>query len=399
MKADRLIVRLLIAILAIAMLASCTPAATPAPTVAPQQPTDAPKAAAPTSVPVAAQPTVAPAAPTSVPVAAQPTVAPAAPAASGTLDKIQFRLNWTYYGEHTGFIVARDMGFYKDEGLNVEIMEGSGSTTVLQLAANKTNPIAYVDAATMIRGVAAGMPVEAVAVMLQQSPMAFIYRADAAKPTKLSEIKGSKIAITAGDASLAIFTAFMGKAGMKVEDVHMITVATAASKEQAVLSGQADALLGYFMDQGPRMQLQSGVKMGWTRLYDLNGTTTLSSAIVVNTDWLKDAKNQDILRRFLRASQRGWQWTQDNPSQAADLFIKTATAFNTDIAMLEIKGTMSIVRSKAAEGKPLGWSAASDWKDSQDLLATYAGLSPVAPDVNVYFTNDYLSEVPYLPKK
>ena len=318
---------------------------------------------------------------------------------SGTLDKLQFRLNWTFYGEHTGFIVARDMGFYKDEGLDVEIAEGSGSTTVLQLVANNSNPIAYVDSATMIRGVAAGMPVKAAAVMLQQSPMAFIYRADAARPTKVSDIKGSKIAITAGDASLAIFTAFMGKEGMKVEDVQMITVATAAAKEQAVLSGKADALLGYFMDQGPRMQLQSGVKMGWTRLYDLNGTTTLSSAIVVNKDWLKDAKNQDILKRFLRASQRGWQWTKDNPKEAAAQFVKTATAFNTEIAMLEIEGTMSIVRSKAAEGKPLGWSAESDWKASQDLLATFAKLSPVAPDVNAYFTNEYLSEEPYLPKK
>jgi ABC-type amino acid transport substrate-binding protein len=106
-------------------------------------------------------------------------------------------------------------------------------------------------------------------VTLQQSPMSFIYRADAARPTKISEIKGSRIAITAGDASLAIFTAFMGKLGMKLEDVQMITVANPAAKEQAVLAKQADALLGYFMDQGPRMQLQSGVKMGWTRLYDM----------------------------------------------------------------------------------------------------------------------------------
>ena len=58
--------------------------------------------------------------------------------------------------------------------------------------------------------------------------------------------------------------------------------------------------------------------MGWTRLYDLNGTTTLSSAIVANNDWLKDAKNQDILKRFLRASQRGWQYTADNRGEAAD---------------------------------------------------------------------------------
>ena len=53
--------------------------------------------------------------------------------------------------------------------------------------------------------------------------------------------------------------------------MKLITVANPQSKEQAVLNKQADALLGYFMDQGPRMQLQTGVKMGWTRLYDMAG--------------------------------------------------------------------------------------------------------------------------------
>lgn len=148
------------------------------------------------------------------------------------LEKFPFRLNWTLYGEHAPFFVARDKGFYAQEGLEVEIQEGSGSTTVSQLVANATSPVAYVDAATMMRGVGAGMPIKAVGVTLQQSPMAFIYRADAARPTKISEIKGSRIAITAGDASLAIFTAFMGTLGMKLEDVQMITVANPAAKSR-----------------------------------------------------------------------------------------------------------------------------------------------------------------------
>ncbi|MFN0299423.1 MAG: ABC transporter substrate-binding protein [Burkholderiales bacterium] len=319
-------------------------------------------------------------------------------AGAQTLDKFSFRLNWTLYGEHTGFFVARDKGFYKEEGLDVEIVEGSGSTTVAQLVANSTNPVAYVDAATMMRGVGAGMPIKAVGVTLQQSPMAFIYRADAARPTKVSEIKGSRIAITAGDASLAIFTAFMGKLGMKVDDVQMITVATPAGKEQAVLSKQADALLGYFMDQGPRMQLQTGVKMGWTRLYDMAGVTTLSSAIIVNNDWAKDQKNQDALRRFLRASQRGWQYTSDHRDEAAQIFRKSAPVFTQEIALLEIDGTMTIVRTDRTKGKAIGWSAQEDWKDSQDLLEKFAKLKP-QPDVNAYFTNSYLSEPPYLPRK
>src|SRR5689334_20852729 len=324
-------------------------------------------------------------------VAAVTAVAAAAPALAQQKDKFAFRLNWTLYGEHAPFFVARDKGFYAQEGLEVEIQEGSGSTTVSQLVANATSPVAYVDAATMMRGIGNGMPIKAVGVTLQESPMAFIYRADAPRPTKVDEIKGSRIAITAGDASLAIFTAFMGKLGMKVEDVQMITVANPQAKEQAVLSKQADALLGYFMDQGPRMQLQTGVKMGWTRLYDMAGVTTLSSAIIANNDWMKEAKNQDLLRKFLRASQRGWQYSFDHRDEAAEIFRKSAPVFTQEIAKLEVDGTMTIIRTKRTEGKPIAWSDAGDWADSQDLLAKYAKLK-AQPDVNVYFTNSYLSE-------
>ncbi|HSD52883.1 MAG TPA: ABC transporter substrate-binding protein [Burkholderiales bacterium] len=323
-------------------------------------------------------------------------VALVAPAAAQT--KFPFRLNWTLYGEHAPFFVARDKGFYKEEGLDVEIQEGSGSTTVSQLVANGTSPVAYVDAATMMRGVGAGMPIKAVGVTLQQSPMAFIYRADAARPTKIAEIKGSRIAITAGDASLAIFTAFMGKLGMKVDDVQMITVANPAAKEQAVLNKQADALLGYFMDQGPRMQLQTGVKMGWTRLYDMAGVTTLSSAIVANNDWMKDPKNQDLLRRFLRASQRGWQYSFDHRAEAAEIFRKAAPVFTQEIAVLEIDGSMTIIHTERTKGKAIGWTALDDWKDTQTLLETYAKLKPQS-DMNQYYTNGFLSEAPYLPGK
>ena len=318
--------------------------------------------------------------------------------AQAKLEKFPFRLNWTLYGEHAPFFVARDKGFYAAEGIEVEIQEGSGSTTVAQLVASNNSPVAYVDAATMMRGISNGMPIRSVGVTLQQSPMAFIYRADAARPTKLSEIKGSRIALTAGDASLTIFTAFMGKVGMKLEDVQMITVANPQGKEQAVLNKQADALLGYFMDQGPRMQLQTGVKMGWTRLTDLSGVTTLSSAMIANVNWLKDAKNQDLLRRFLRASQRGWQYSFDNRAEAAEIFRKAAPAFTQEIALLEVDGTMTIIRTDRTKGKAIGWSDIGDWKDSQDLLAQFAKLTPQA-DLNTYFTNEYLSEPPYLPKR
>jgi NitT/TauT family transport system substrate-binding protein len=382
----------LLAFVLIAVLAACAPAPTPTPL---PKPTDAPKpTVAPVQPTAAAKPTDAPK-PTDVP---KPTAVPPT-ATAAPLVKFPFRLNWTLYGEHAGFFVAFEKGFYKEEGLDVEIQEGGGSGVVAGLVANNQSPVAYIDSATMIQRVVGGMPIKAVAVMLQQSPMAFIYRADAARPTKVSEIKGSRIAITQGDASLAIFTAFLGKEGMKLDDVQFVMTANPQAKEQAVLNKQADALLGYFMDQGPRMQLQTGVKMGWTRLFDLNGTTTLSSAIVVNNEWIKDAKNQDLLKRFLRASQRGWQYTADNRAEAAKIFIKYAPAFTEEIAKLEIDGTMTILQSPRTKGKALGVSDEADWKDSQDLLVKFAEMKDPKPDVKVFFDNSFLSDAPYLPKK
>ena len=71
---------------------------------------------------------------------------------------LEFRLNWTLYGEHAPFFLGVDKGFYLDEGLDVSIVEGSGSSTTVKLIGNGTNNIGYADSATMMRGVTAGVP-------------------------------------------------------------------------------------------------------------------------------------------------------------------------------------------------------------------------------------------------
>ena len=319
-------------------------------------------------------------------------------AAQAQTTKFPFRLNWTASGEHAGFFVARDKGYYREEGLEVEIADGSGSTTTLQLIANGTVPVGYADAATMMRGVGNGMPVRAVGVPLQQSPHAFIYRADAPRPTKISELKGSRIAVTAGDSSMTIFNAFLGKVGLKLDDLQVITVASTAAKDQAVLNRQADALIGFFMDQGVRIEPTTGVKVGWTRFYDMAGVSTLSSAIIASNDWLKDAKNQESLRRFLRATQRGWQYAADNRGDAAEIFFKAKPTIPLDITRGTLEGAMTITRTERTKASPVAWSSAEDWKDTQELLAKYANLKPQS-DLNVYFTNGYLSQAPYLAQK
>lgn len=307
---------------------------------------------------------------------------------------LEFRLNWTLYGEHAPFFLGVDKGFYLDEGLDVTILEGSGSSTVVKLLGNGTNNIGYADSATMMRGITAGVPVKAVAVLFQSSPMSFIYRADAARPTTIDELPGTKVAITAGDASLSIFEACLGANGMTMDDVELVQVSNAQAKETAVLEGTVDTFLGYFVDQPMRLEKVTGVDMGWSKLVDICNVNTMSSAIIANNFWAE--QNPEIVEKFVRASQRAWAYSQEHPEEAAEIFASHAEAFDTPLALAELEGSLSLLHTPRSEGQPIGWSALEDWQDTQQVLQDFSSFNPEA-DTNVYFTNDYISEPPYLP--
>jgi NitT/TauT family transport system substrate-binding protein len=307
---------------------------------------------------------------------------------------LEFRLNWTLYGEHAPFFLGVDKGFYLEEGLDVTIVEGSGSSTTVKLLGNGTNNIGYADSATMMRGVTAGVPVSAVAVTFQSSPMSFIYRADAARPTTIDELPGTKVAITAGDASLSIFEACLGANGMTMDDIELVQVSNPQAKETAVLEGKVDTFLGYFVDQPQRMQKVTGVEMGWSKLVDICNVNTLSSAIVVNNFWAE--QNPEIVQKFVRASQRAWAYTQENPEEAAEIFAKHAEAFDAPLALAEIEGSLTLMHTPNSEGKPIGWSALEDWQATQQVLEEYASFKP-EEDVTIFFTNDFIAEPPYEP--
>lgn len=325
-------------------------------------------------------------------------VAPAAeaPAVEQGPVPLDFRLNWTLYGEHAPFFLGVEKGFYLDEGLDVKILEGSGSGTVVKLIGNGTNVIGYADSATMMRGVSAGVPVKAVAVIFQSSPMSFVYREDAARPTTIEELPGSKVAITAGDASMSIFEACLGANGLTLDDIELIQVSNPQAKEVAVLEGTADTFLGYFVDQPMRMEKVTGIDIGWQQLTDLCGVNTLSSAIIANNFWAE--QNPELVEKFVRASQRAWAYTQEHPEEAAEIFAKNAELYGFDVplSLAEIQGSLTLLHTPNSEGKPIGWSAVEDWVATQQLLEQYASFKP-EEDINVFFSNDYVSEPPYMP--
>jgi NitT/TauT family transport system substrate-binding protein len=312
---------------------------------------------------------------------------------------LDFRLNWTLYGEHAPFFLGVEKGFYEAEGLNVTILEGSGSGTVVKLLGTGENVLGYADSATMMRAVAEGVPVKSVAVIFQSSPMSFIYRGDAAhKVDSIANLKGAKIAVTAGDASLAILEACLGKNGMTLDDIELIQVSNPQAKEVTMLEGSVDAFPGYFVDQPLRLEKNQGIDIQWTQFTDICGVNTLSSSIIANNDYAKN--NPEIVEKFVRASQRAWAYSLEHPEEAAEIFAANETAanagFDKELSLAEIEGSLTLLHTPNSEGKPIGWSAKADWDDTVNVLTTYAGWEYTGTS-DQFFTTEFISDPPYEP--
>src|SRR5712671_6456179 len=67
---------------------------------------------------------------------------------------VSMRLDWLYQGPNSGFMVAKDKGYYDEAGLNVDLGPGRGSGSTAQLIASKTSQFGFADGFVIGAGVA-----------------------------------------------------------------------------------------------------------------------------------------------------------------------------------------------------------------------------------------------------
>src|SRR5215813_10442966 len=176
----------------------------------------------------------------------------AAPVRAQAKDKVVLMLNWYTYSEHAPFYLGKERGYYDKEGIDLDIQEGRGSGVTVQAVAANTATFGYADVPTMIKAAAKGAPVKAVGVALQTSPMSVMGFTEK-NIRKPEDLKGKTVATTPGDSLSQIWPLFLKKAGLKESEMQILS-GDAQTKLNAVISGQADALLGYVMDQSMKIK-------------------------------------------------------------------------------------------------------------------------------------------------
>jgi len=229
----------------------------------------------------------------------------AAPAAQAET-KLKVVLNWKYQGPQGMFFLADDRGYFKAEGIEVQLDQGNGSGGVPALVANGTYDIGFGDMNALIE-LAAKKPDDApvaVYVMYNQPPFTIAVKADS--PIKTAkDLEGKTIGGPTNDGALKLFPAFCKTAKIDCSTVKISNMQPNL-REQMLMQGQVDGVFGYVNTIRFSAKL-AGIDEKQIRYikYSDYGMDLYSNAIIVPKKMVKE--HPELVRGFLKALNHGMQ--------------------------------------------------------------------------------------------
>jgi len=309
----------------------------------------------------------------------------AATARAQTTESASLRLDWLASGYHVPFFYALERGYYRDQGIDLTIADGKGSTTTLQVVASGNETFGATNLSTMALGVAKGVPVVAVAALIQKSPDAILSLKDAGIASP-KDIEGKRGAFVVTSASTKIFPAFAKAAGINMDKVTKLQIEGSA-RYSVVLQGNADFVLGWsFTDN---FKINKHKPTAEPILFADSGVNILGIGVVVNNETLK--QRGSLVRRFLAATVKGIDETVRNPEAAIDATMKMRSGTDREALADAAMHLKPYLRTKLSENHPYGWMAEEDWEQSKHILVQYLGLSDSIP-IDSLYTNAFLPE-------
>ena len=301
-------------------------------------------------------------------------------------DKVTFRLAWILYGHTPSYYLAKERGFYLEEGIDATIVEGQGSATTVKLVAAGTDTFGEADYGTMAKGIARGIPVKGIFGILQMHPMAVATPQDLGVK-RPQDLAGKSLAVAAGGGDQQVLPAFLAAHGLS-DKVRVVQLSSGAAKREALLQRRVDGVIAYVNEQVPQIEA-AGLKLNVLPFAE-HGVRLLGTGILASTKTLKE--QPDLVRRFIRATARGFVAAQQDPEAAVAAALKHFRERDRAVTLKELTLSFALYRTPNTVGKPLGWMAKQDWEMNQEILLRYGGQEKKLA-VEEFYTNEFVPEL------
>lgn len=294
------------------------------------------------------------------------------------LVKIVFALDWTPNTNHTGLFVAKDKGYFKELGLDVEFIQPPEDTATALVAAGKADfGIDFQD--TLAPALMEDLPVTTIATILQHNTSGIIsLKEDNILSPK--DLEGKTYATW----DLPIETGMM-KHTVELDGGNYNNVNLISTYVVDVVSGlqtDIDAVWIYYGWEGIATKVH-GLDTNFYMFKDIDNTLDYYTPIIVANDKFLE-ENEEITKKFLKACEKGYEYTIDNPEEVAQILLKEDPSLDEELVIESQKWMSSQYKAEAEKWGYIDeerWNAFYNWLYENELIQK---------EIVGRFSNEYL---------
>ena len=244
------------------------------------------------------------------------------------LTPVRLVLKWVTQSQFAGYYAAQELGYYEEEGLDVEIIAAGVDISPLQLVSAGDAEFGINWSGGLLSARDTGEDLVIVGQIYQRSGMRLISWADN-DITAPEALAGRTVGVWPGENALPAF-ATLRQANLDPDNPDDVTVVGQAFDMNAFIARELDAASAMTYNELAQV-LETPAEDGTFPQYtldDLNvmdfnelGTAMLEDHLFARADWLAEAGNEEVAVQFLRASFRGWAHCRDNPDECVQFVI------------------------------------------------------------------------------
>lgn len=298
------------------------------------------------------------------------------------LTKVKIALDWTPNTNHTGLYAAKELGYFAEEGLDVDMVQpGAAGSDTMVASGEAAFGISAQEGLTLAR--LQGVPLVSIAAIIQHNTSGFAAPQDRGIKSP-KDFEGKTYGGWGSPAEEASMKAIMDPEGGDVKKVKLVNIGDA--DYFTAVKRDIDFAWIFYAWTGIEAELR-GEHVDMLYLKDYAPQLDYYTPVLITSE-KQISEDPELVKAFLKATSKGYQYAIDHPEEAAAILTKAVPDLDAELVLASQKWLSPKYKDDAVrwgEQKAEVWQNYADWMYGLKLLD-----KPL--DAASAFTNDFLPD-------
>lgn len=300
------------------------------------------------------------------------------------LEDVEVVLDWYPNALHTFLYAAQEKGYFAEEGLNLVVRFPANTNDAISLpAAGKADIGIYYSQDAILTAIGEGVPIVSIGAIPQRS-LNVVIALEESGISSAADLAGKKIGYAGTALSEAQITCMLENAGLSAERCELIDVGF--DLLTATTTGRVDATIGNMVNHEVPQLEEEGIAVKYFYPTEFGVPQYYELVFLTGADMVENQPEK--LQKFLRAAQKGFAFTKENPEEALQILLENQNIENFPLSEeVERKGLEMLLPIMETADAPFlsqdaaVWQKNADWLYEMGLLDAPADASGLVVDL------------------